>query len=144
MACASDMRSMAYRRAQNGNRNIDALSRQLTGVSIRVLAACLLAISISVSSIATAEPAKAAAAAVPILADQSPLGNAADVPKLPARPLLLSSEMLAALAATAGENVCFAYSYDRNGNRTALNAVTYSGAGTWGSSAYGCFTWSQP
>jgi len=97
--------------------------------------------------------------AAPTLAAAAPVhsGGVADLKSNPARTAvtashsgrrvwseLLGSELLAALAATAGENECFAYSYDRNGNRTALNAVTYSGAGTWGSSAYGCFTWSQP
>jgi len=109
----------------------------------RRLLACLLGMAICMPAIATAEPAKVAANAHPTLINRPSISSASNA-RLVTGQLLLGSEMLAALAATAGENVCFAYSYDRNGNRTALNAVTYSATGTWGSSAYGCFTWSQP
>jgi hypothetical protein len=54
------------------------------------------------------------------------------------------SELLAGVLALSGNNVCFAYAYDHNSNRTSLSAVTYSQLGSWGSSTFGCFSWSQP
>ena len=56
---------------------------------------------------------------------------------------LVSGELLSAVAALSGSNVCFAYAYDRNDNRTSLSAVTYNQTGTWGSSTFGCFSWTQ-
>lgn len=72
----------------------------------------------------------------------------ASIPLLLPRPagasdlVLANTAMIAAFAAL-GDQVCFAYTYDRNGNRLSTNNVTYSRGGTWGSSAYGCFNWAS-
>lgn len=56
--------------------------------------------------------------------------------------LLLNSHMLSLFQSAS--NQCFIYSYDPNGNRLALSNVTYSSTGAWGSSVYGCFSWTTP
>jgi hypothetical protein len=56
------------------------------------------------------------------------------------RRLPVAAGMLAVLQAVAGQNVCSAYVYDRNGNRISRSNLTW-GSGTWGSSIYGCFKW---
>jgi hypothetical protein len=57
---------------------------------------------------------------------------------------LLTGEMLALFQSAGSQNQCWAYSYDRNGNRTARSNLTYNTTGTWGSMTYGCSNWSSP
>lgn len=55
--------------------------------------------------------------------------------------LLVNSGMLALFQSASSQ--CFIYSYDHNGNRLARSNLTYGSTGTWGSSTYGCFSWSS-
>lgn len=59
--------------------------------------------------------------------------------------MLVGAEMAALIQILVqSPNLCIAYTYDANGNRTGqVNSVYGSGA-TWGSVAYGCFTWTAP
>lgn len=46
--------------------------------------------------------------------------------------------------AFAGQNFCFQYTYDANGNRlTSLQGNVQSGGAVWGSSTFGCSIWGQ-
>lgn len=56
---------------------------------------------------------------------------------------LVSSQMLMFLQIASAPNQCISYSYDRNGNITARNNKAYGAQGTWGSSVYGCFSWTS-
>lgn len=53
----------------------------------------------------------------------------------------MSSELLA-MFQLSGQYHCLTYTYDVNGNRLASGSQTYSTAPTWGTSIYGCFSWS--
>lgn len=58
-------------------------------------------------------------------------------------PSFVNSEVLAALQAVSAQNQCMSYAYDHNGNITSKTDQTF-GQATWGSSAFGCFTWTAP
>lgn len=58
-------------------------------------------------------------------------------------PTFVNSEVLAILQAVSAQNQCMIYAYDHNGNITARTDQTF-GAATWGSSVFGCFTWTAP
>lgn len=57
---------------------------------------------------------------------------------------LISSELLAAFQSVASQNQCVSYTYDHNGNITAKVDQTFGASPTWGSSSFGCFTWTAP
>ena len=49
----------------------------------------------------------------------------------------------AAQSATASQNLCINYTYDRNGNRlTQTSAPVQTQQPVWGSIKYACFVWS--
>jgi hypothetical protein len=73
-----------------------------------------------------------------LLASVSQLAVA--TPRSGARRFPIAASMLAAVQAAGAQNVCFAYGYDRNGNRISKTNLTW-GSGTWGSSVFGCFKW---
>jgi uncharacterized protein (DUF2252 family) len=48
-----------------------------------------------------------------------------------------------AQSASASQNLCISYTYDRNGNRlTQTSAPVETQQPVWGSSKYACFVWS--
>ena len=56
----------------------------------------------------------------------------------------IGTEAFAILQAITGTGVCTQYTYDKNGNITAISSASHSTAPTWGSSAFGCFAWHTP
>ena len=55
---------------------------------------------------------------------------------------LLSGQMLMLLQ-SATPNQCISYSYDHNGNITVRSNLAYGATATWGTSIFGCFSWSS-
>ena len=53
--------------------------------------------------------------------------------------ILLNSELLALFQTLSHQ--CLTFTYDLNGNRLTSGSQTYSTAPIWGSSVYGCFSW---
>lgn len=53
---------------------------------------------------------------------------------------LVNSSLIAMFQSVSGQNVCLVYSYDQNGNRVHSGTLSF-GPATWGSSTYGCFSW---
>lgn len=66
----------------------------------------------------------------------------APAPAQASRRLPMAGAMLAATQLSGGQNRCFKYSFDKNGNRLAKTNLAW-GSATWGSAAYGCFKWSS-
>ena len=92
------------------------------------------------------KPGKALTCAILLMqAVQAPAAKAEPEPISPARvaefSLLLGEQLVVVTQLMlAAQNLCIAYSYDRNGNR--LNQVS-SGLtqATWGGASYPCFVW---
>ena len=57
--------------------------------------------------------------------------------------ILASTDMLALFQTVSAANLCIAYSYDLNGNLLVKTSSTYGASATWGSSSFGCFSWSS-
>ena len=57
--------------------------------------------------------------------------------------ILVSTDMLALFQTVSAANQCISYQYDRNGNLIAKISSTFGAAPTWGSSSFGCFSWSS-
>jgi hypothetical protein len=57
---------------------------------------------------------------------------------------LVNSELLAAVQAVASQNQCISYVYDHNGNITTKTDFGFGATATWGSSTFGCFSWTAP
>ena len=57
---------------------------------------------------------------------------------------LVNSQVLVALQAVTGQNQCVSYTYDLNGNITAKSNLSFGATATWGSSTFGCFSWTAP
>jgi hypothetical protein len=53
---------------------------------------------------------------------------------------LMGTDFLGLLQAVS-QNQCTSYQYDKNGNRLTVNSSGFGSTGTWGSSVYGCFSW---
>ena len=49
--------------------------------------------------------------------------------------------LLASYQIIAGQNQCFIYTYDLNGNRLARSNLNPGATPTWGSSVFGCSNW---
>jgi hypothetical protein len=56
----------------------------------------------------------------------------------------VNSELLAAVQAVASQNQCISYVYDHNGNITTKTDFGFGATATWGSSTFGCFSWTAP
>jgi hypothetical protein len=65
-------------------------------------------------------------------------------PALHSNAMLFDASMSAFLQSSEVQNVCTVYTYDHNGNLLATNNQTFGASATWGSSSYGCFTWTSP
>lgn len=71
-------------------------------------------------------------ASIPLVASASSRSDPALAPQiLPAASFVITTN-----------SQCITYSYDENGNRTAVTPTTLTtGAVQWGSGTYGCFVW---
>ena len=103
---------------------------------IVVLAALLIAQAVSAE-------AAGPAATVRSLGGGSPVALRSAFPRSPAVGLV-NSQVLVALQAVTGQNQCVSYAYDLNGNITAKNNLSFGATATWGSSTFGCFSWTAP
>lgn len=65
----------------------------------------------------------------------------AATPAVASRHLPAAGALLASAQVVAGQNVCFKYTYDKNGNRISKTNLTWGSGATWGSTTYGCFNW---
>lgn len=52
-----------------------------------------------------------------------------------------NSHILMMFQAAGAPNQCVSYTYDKNGNITVRTNQTYGSGTTWGSSLFGCFSW---
>jgi hypothetical protein len=71
----------------------------------------------------------------------SAFGFVAAAPAAASRHLPIGGALLASLQVVGGQNVCFKYTYDKNGNRVSKVNLTWGPGATWGSTTYGCFNW---
>ena len=55
-----------------------------------------------------------------------------------------NSNLLAMYQVVSGQNQCFVYTYDHNGNRLTRSNLNPGATATWGSAVYGCYNWVAP
>jgi hypothetical protein len=56
----------------------------------------------------------------------------------------MNSNLIALYQIVSGQNQCFVYTYDHNGNRLTRGNLNPGATATWGSSVYGCYNWTTP
>lgn len=94
--------------------------------------------------LALAASAQAAGPAAPASSGQSQANPRTATSVRVQLPSFVNSEVLAALQAVSAQNQCMSYAYDHNGNILTKTDQAFSASPTWGSSAFGCFTWTAP
>jgi len=58
--------------------------------------------------------------------------------------VVANNNLLAMYQIVSGQNQCFVYTYDHNGNRLTRSNLNPGATATWGSAVYGCYNWTTP
>jgi hypothetical protein len=82
-------------------------------------------------------------AAGPALATSGRPAREAAAPKV-SRSVILNSNLLALYQIVSGQNQCFVYTYDQNGNRLTRSNLNPTATAAWGTAVYGCYNWTTP
>ena len=89
-------------------------------------------------------PIAPALAAEPVVANASARAAPAAAAARVSRLLLANGNLLAMYQIVSGQNQCFVYTYDHNGNRLTRSNLNPGPGAMWGSAVYGCYNWATP
>ena len=87
--------------------------------------------------------------AAPARAASAPLASSSPRASVPAavrvsKVVVVNSNLLVMYQIVSGQNQCFVYTYDQNGNRLTRSNLNPGATATWGSAVYGCYNWTTP